>query len=132
MQYLLDTNVVSDFLKGVANVQRRLRATSPDDVAVSTVTVMEIEYGLALDMARARRIGPATRALLASCEVLPLSSEDARSAGRIRATLRRRGKPIGSYDVLIGGCALARGLTMVTANAAEFARIDGLVVESWR
>jgi predicted nucleic acid-binding protein len=53
-------------------------------------------------------------------------------AGQVRAALRRRGRPIGPFDVLLAGCALARGLTLVTANVDELARIDGLSVENWR
>ena len=39
---------------------------------------------------------------------------------------------IGPYDVLLAGCALSRGLVLVTANTDEFARVDGLAVEDWR
>ena len=50
----------------------------------------------------------------------------------VRAALRRRGTPIGPYDVLIAGCAMARGLTLVTANSSEFSRIAGLTLDDWR
>ena len=49
----------------------------------------------------------------------------------MRTTLERIGKPIGAYDVLIAGQALARKLTLVTANAKEFGRVKGLVWEDW-
>lgn len=62
---------------------------------------------------------------------LPFDRADAEHAGRIRADLMRRGTPIGPYDTLIAGQALARGLVVVTANAREFARIDGLRIENW-
>lgn len=39
---------------------------------------------------------------------------------------------VGPYDVLLAGCALARGLTLVSANRAEFGRIAGLATEDWR
>lgn len=58
--------------------------------------------------------------------ILDLDREDARAAGEIGADLARRGAPIGPYDVLIAGQALARGLPLVTNNAAEFERIAGL------
>ena len=132
MRYLLDTNVVSDFVRGHAEVARRLKATPPGQIAVSTITVMEIEYGLALEPARARRIATVLDAVLGAVRILPFSRADARSAGVVRAALRAKGRPIGPYDVLLAGCALARGLTLVTANTRELERVDGLAVEDWR
>src|SRR5665648_1134047 len=63
--------------------------------------------------------------------VVELSREDAREAGRIRAHLAAAGRPIGPFDVLIAGQAVARGLTLVTGNIGEFARVDGLAIQDW-
>ena len=49
----------------------------------------------------------------------------------MRAQLERVGQPIGAYDALIAGQAVRRGLTLVTANAREFERVDGLMCEDW-
>jgi tRNA(fMet)-specific endonuclease VapC len=130
LAYLLDTNVLSDFVRGNSSVRRRLIATPIEQLSCSSVTVMEVTYGLAL--APAQRIRPAIEALFKSIQLLPLTVEDARAAGTIRAALRRRGMPIGPYDVLLAGCALARGLTLITANLRELGRVAGLSVESWR
>jgi tRNA(fMet)-specific endonuclease VapC len=64
--------------------------------------------------------------------VLELDKEDARQAGAIRALLDSRGTPIGPYDVLIAGQAVARNLTLVTHNTQEFGRIPGLRFEDWQ
>lgn len=132
MKYLLDTNVLSDFIRGEPGVNTRLKATSPSDVAISTITLMELEYGLALDPRRGKRLAPLVRDIVESVEVLPFGPEDARAAAGVRAALRKRGRPIGPYDVLLAGSALSRGLVFVTANSREFARVSGLVSESWR
>ena len=63
--------------------------------------------------------------------VLDFDREDARRAGELRAQLSVAGTPIGPYDVLIAGQALARGLTLVTHNTREFGRIAGLKFEDW-
>jgi tRNA(fMet)-specific endonuclease VapC len=68
------------------------------------------------------------RALLTDWQELPFEREDANAAPAIRAALGRRGTPIGPYDVMIGGTALRRGLTLVTSKGDEFERIGGLVV----
>lgn len=71
------------------------------------------------------------RLLFTDLEILDLEREDARAAGEIRAELARRGTPIGPYDVLIAGQAMARGLPLVTNNTAEFERVAGLRLEDW-
>jgi tRNA(fMet)-specific endonuclease VapC len=131
-EYLLDTNVLSDFVRGEPGVTARLRATSPDSIAISTITLMEVEYGLALDPRRARGIAAVVHDLVSSMELLPFSREDARAAASVRAALKKRGRPIGPYDVLLAGAALARGRSFVTANTREFERVSGLTLECWR
>jgi tRNA(fMet)-specific endonuclease VapC len=132
MRYLLDTTVVSDFTRGVPAVLERLKAVSKEEVSICTVTAMEIEYGLILNPARARKIEPMIRSLLQDIQVFPYEPEDAASTAAVRAALTKRRTPIGPYDVMIAGTALRRGLVMVTSNAGEFARIHGLIVEDWR
>jgi tRNA(fMet)-specific endonuclease VapC len=131
-RYLLDTNVISDFVRGERKVHARIKSARPDVLALSSITVMEIEYGLALQSTRARRLRPMLEALMGSLSVLSFTVADAGAAATARAALRRRGRPIGPYYVLLAGCALSRGLVLVTANTDEFARVDGLVVEDWR
>ncbi len=132
MKYLLDTCIVSDFVKGQPNVLAWIKATLPSQIAVSVVTRMEIEFGLLLNPERARKLAPVMDAFLGSITTLPLTEADAQAAAGIRAALQRQGQPIGAYDVLIAGCGLARGLIVVTANTGEFNRVSGLVVENWR
>ncbi len=132
MRYLLDTTVVRDFTRGVPEVLSRLKATSRFDTAICTVTAMEIEYGLMLNPARARKIEPMIRSLLRDLQLFAYEPEDATATAAVRTALAKRGTPIGPYDVMIAGTALRRGLIMVTSNGDEFARIDGLIVEDWR
>ena len=63
--------------------------------------------------------------------MLEFDEDDARCAGEIRDLLRRAGTPIGPYDTLIAGQALARDLTLVTHNTREFSRVSGLRLEDW-
>ena len=65
-------------------------------------------------------------------EVLAFDNEDARRSAELRATLAASGTPIGPFDVLIAGQAQERGLTLVTHNTGEFARVTDLVAEDWQ
>ena len=132
MKYLLDTNVLSDFARGEQAVMARIRQEAPMQLAVSVITEMEVEYGLARNPGLAPRVREAMRVLLASLSVLPFEREDARVAAQLRANRTIQGTPIGAYDLLLAACALRRGLKIVTHNAREFLRVGGLALEDWR
>lgn len=132
MRYLLDTCVISDFIKGDVGTTTRLKQTPPIDIAISAITVMELRYGLALNPQRVQKIEPAIASLLSSVTVLPFGTVEAEQAAQIRAALKSQGQPIGAYDVLIAATALQLRLIMVTANQREFKRIPGLQTENWR
>ncbi len=132
MRYLLDTCTVSDFVKGQPGVLERTKATAPGLIAVSALTRMEIDYGLALHPARARVLAPMLDAFFSVVTTLAFDAADARASAAIRAALKVKGQPIGAYDALIAGTGLARGLVVVTSNIGEFSRIGGLQVEDWR
>ena len=131
MKFLLDTNVLSDFARGERVVMARLRQEAPPQLAVSAITEMEVEYGLARNPNVAPRVREAMRMLLSTIAVLPFEREDARVAAQLRASLNSRSTPIGAYDLLLAACALRRGLKIVTHNAREFAQVGGLGLEDW-
>ena len=134
MRYLLDTNAcVALINQKPASVRVHFdRALERGgDMLVSSVAVFELWYGVAKSQRQevnARRVEAFFAGPVA---VLPFDEEDARSAGRIRATLESAGKPIGAYDLLIAGQASRHELTLITANAREFGRINGLSWEDW-
>ena len=132
MKYLLDTCTISDFVKGHPNVLARVKATPPNLIAVSVLTRTEVDYGLALNAERARKLAPMLDAFFSTIATLPFDEADAKAAAAIRAALKIMGQPIGAYDVLIAGAGLARGLVVVTSNVGEFKRVSGLQVEDWR
>jgi tRNA(fMet)-specific endonuclease VapC len=132
MKYLLDTCVVSDFIKGEKNTLSKIREISPLEISVSSITVMEIYYGLALNPLRAKKIKDLTFKFLDAINFLTFNKKDAEQAAIIRALLKEQGTPIGPYDVLLAGTALNHELILVTANTKEFNRIPNLQIENWR
>ena len=132
MKYLLDICTISDFVKGQASVMARIKSIPPNLIAVSSVSRMEVDYGLALNTERARKLVPVLEAFFSAIATLAFDEVDALAAAGIRAALKTRGQPIGAYDLLIAGTGLARGLVVVTANVGEFQRVGGLQVENWR
>lgn len=127
MKYLLDSNFVIALLKDHPESWRRLDEHPIADVVVSSIVVHELYFG-AFKSRSDRNLRVIERLRFA---VLAFDENDALIAGRIRADLAAAGTPIGPYDTLIAGQALARSLTLVTRNTREFRRVEGLLVEDW-
>lgn len=129
MRYFLDANVVIALLNDAASqLARRARQKKPGDIAISAIVAQELFYG-AFKSRRARQNVALIDAL--QFAVLEFDREDARRAGEVRALLAAKGMPIGPYDLLIAGQAIARAMILVTHNTREFARVPGLRIEDW-
>ncbi len=132
MGYLLDTCAVSDFVKGEKNTLIKIKSIFPSEIFVSSLTVMEIKYGLAINPGKAVKIKSLIETFLSSATVLNFSSQEAEKAAEIRSILKVLGSPIGAYDVLIAATALSHNLIIVTANVREFQRVPNLQIQNWR
>jgi tRNA(fMet)-specific endonuclease VapC len=129
--WLLDTNICVYLIKKKPErVLQHLRALDVSTVGVSSITVAELQYGVAKST-RPEQNALALAALLAPLDVLAFDDGAAAAYGEVRAALERAGTPIGSMDLLIAAHARALGRTIVTNNAREFSRVAGLKVENW-
>jgi len=130
MRYMLDTNILIFLIK-----KRPLEVLSQfarhplSDVCISTMTVAEMEFGVARSASTKNRL-----ALDGWLQLLATPAFDeaaAQAYGRLRATLAQRGTPIGPLDTLIAAHALSLDATLVSNNVREFSRVPGLRVEDW-
>lgn len=128
--FVLDTNSLIYFFKGLGAVGERMLATPPGELALPSVVLYELETGLAKSSAPVRRRRQLTE-LLEVLPVLPFGVEEARASAHLRAAVERAGRPLGPIDVLIAGTAVAHRATLVTRNVEEFGRVPGLTVENW-
>ncbi len=132
MKYLLDTNACIQSIRkrGSILVKRRLGVQLPSDIVVCSVVVGELCYGAAKSQ------NPATEharvdAFLAPYRSLPFDDAVARRYAELRALLESQGRPIADLDLIIAATALVHGLTLVTHNTSDFARVPGLILEDW-
>lgn len=128
--FLLDTNTLIYFFKGQGRVADHLLATPPREIAIPAVALFELETGLCKSNSPEKRRRQ-LHALVELVTVIPFGVREAEAAATIRAALEQLGQPIGPYDVLIAGTALAHNGTLVTRNLAEFSRIEGLLLVDW-
>jgi len=125
---LIDTEMLVDLERGVANPEVE-GAIGDEDRAISVITVSELLHGVhrATGAIRIRR-NAFVEHLLAELEAIPITEGIARVHAEVWAQLAQRGELIGAHDLWIGATALAHGLAVATANAADFNRIPGLRV----
>lgn len=134
MNYLLDTNVCIAIINNRPLQVRTCleHATASGAVVyISSVVAYELWYGAAKSARPEFNRQRLAAFFSGPFDVVDFDGDDAQTAGRIRATLEAGGTPIGAYDLLIGGQALQRGLTLVTANFGAFSQIARLAWEDW-
>ena len=129
MRYLLDTNACIALLNKTSRpLMARVRRHEPADIGLPAPVAYELYYGAWKSRQTSRNLDLLDRM---GFEIVPFDASDARVAGAVRSRLEAIGRPIGPYDLLIAGQALARGLVLVTANSREFRRVEGLHCEDW-
>ncbi len=131
MTYLLDTNTCIYVInKKPSSVIRRIQTREPEEIAISTITQAELEYGIARSKYPERnRI--ALVEFLFPFFLLDFDQMAAAQYGQIRALLEAKGRPIGPMDMLLAAQAKSRDLVLVTNNEKEFGKVEGLKIENW-
>jgi tRNA(fMet)-specific endonuclease VapC len=131
--YLLDTNIcVFVMNERPPQVRARMAAMTATGkkLAISSVTFHELQYGIANSVQKAQNQKRLDR-FVAGLDVLDFGQTAAARAADQRARLKKLGQPIGPYDLLIAGHALALNAVLVTNNTGEFGRVAGLTIEDW-
>jgi tRNA(fMet)-specific endonuclease VapC len=130
MRYLLDTNVVSDLVRNPqGKVAQRIGKIGETQVCTSIIVSAELRYGAAKKASP--KLSAQLESVLGALQVLPFEAPADAIYGVLRTRLERAGRPIGANDLLIAAQALSLGLTIVTDNEKEFARVDDLRRENW-
>ena len=130
LTYLLDTNVLSDLVRNPqGEVTAQIAKAGEDSICTSIVVAAELRYGAA--KSNSAKLAERIDLILSTLEILPLETPADFQYAAIRHHLTRQGTTIGPNELLIAAHALAKGLTVVTANVREFSRVPGLKVENW-
>jgi tRNA(fMet)-specific endonuclease VapC len=131
MKYFLDTNICIYIInKRPAELIKKITQLEPYEIGISAIVVSELEYGVAKS-SRPEQNQKRLDGFLRPFQIAPYDHAAARVYGRIRATLERKGEPIGREDLLIAAHALANNGILVTNNEREFLRVPDLQVENW-
>lgn len=128
-RYMLDTNTVSHFIKGISNVRNRIISVPMSSLTISAITEGELLFGVA-KKPEAKQLSLVVHELLIRVDVLPWDSTAAACYGTLRAKLQKKGKMLGNLDLLIAAHALSLGIILITSDRT-FNQVDGLKIEDW-
>ena len=130
MKWMLDTDTCIAIIKKHPVALKKLRGKSIGQVGLSSITLGELAFG-ADKSSRPNDAHVALSEFLLALEMAAFDDHAAMRYGEVRASLARRGKPIGPLDTLIASHAHALDVILVTHNTREFAQIEDLRLEDW-
>ena len=129
--YMLDTNTCIHLIKRLPDpMRKRLSSLSVDKVGISSIVAAELWYGVALSQKK-KQNEIALSDFLNYVVVLDWPFDASPIYAKIRATLKKKGTPIGAMDLLIASHAVFLNAVLVTDNTREFQRVPDLKIENW-
>ena len=138
MNYLLDTNVVSEWTKPRPDpgVVTWLEETDEDRIFISVITLAELRHGVERlpSGARRKRLDAwLTDQLPLRFEqrIVAIDTEIADTCGRVIAHADAEGRPVGSMDAFLAATARQHDLTLVTRNVADFKALGIRLLNPW-
>ncbi len=132
IHYLLDTSVYCQPLRPhpSTTVQTRWQSCKDSQLAISSISVAELEYGLFSK--GSERLWTAYKAILSGRLVtLDFTASVASVFGEMKAKQAKSGQIVDDFDLAIAATAKASGLTVATLNVRHFQRVLGLDWEDW-
>jgi tRNA(fMet)-specific endonuclease VapC len=132
-RYLLDTNVAGDLIQKRGNVPDRARDARRrgGHIGICVPVLAELYYGVEFSSSRERNLQRLRRAL-SGLTIWPFDEAAAAEFGRLRAELRRLGRPMQVIDIMVAAIALRLGNCTVVSADSDLAAVPGLPVESWK
>lgn len=128
---MLDTNICIYIIKNKPqSVLDELKKCNVGDIILSSITVSELIYGAYKSQFVEKNL-KAIEHFLIPFDVAEYDYKAALEYGKLRASLEKKGQPIGSLDMLIAAHAKSLDVALVTNNMKEFERVEGLEVENW-
>jgi tRNA(fMet)-specific endonuclease VapC len=131
-RYLLDTNMAGKLIEKRGNVPDRVREARRKGgrIGISIAVLAELYYGVEFSSSRDKNLGKLRRAR-SGLTIWPFDERAAAEFGRLRAELRRLGRPMQVIDIMIAASAFSVGNCTVVSADTDLAAVPGLTVENW-
>lgn len=127
ISYLVDTDWVIDHFNKVAEITQKLRELKPNGIALSIISLAELYEGVyySKDRTKAEKT---LKTFLHGFPVLGIDEEICKIFGKERGKLRRQGKIVSDFDLLIGSTCLHYNLAILTNNRRHYEMVEGLSI----
>lgn len=129
--YLLDTNIISYWMRGDRSVIERIKKHAPAHLFLSTITLAEILYGIEKSSVKKKERQFKINQITSMLGICAFDEAAAFEYAVIRTQLEKEGRIISERDTQIASIAMANKLIIVTHNVKEFGRVEKLNVEDW-
>ncbi|MCD6318714.1 type II toxin-antitoxin system VapC family toxin [Candidatus Aerophobetes bacterium] len=129
MKYLIDTDWVIDHLSGIEKIKKKLEELAPEGLALSIVSLAELYEGVFYSR-NPEKSEKTLKEFLPGISILGIDEETCRIFGKERGRLRKKGKIIGDFDLLIASTCLHYNLMLLTNNIDHFKRVENLKIIS--
>lgn len=131
--YLLDTNIISEFVKKKPNKNLidKVGAVPSASLYTASICVTELRYGALRMAGRADLWGNIEQRIISKLTILDFTYREANKAADVLRDLHVADEPVGIEDVMISAIALTNSLVVVSANTKHFSRIADLQLENW-
>lgn len=127
MDYLIDTDIIIDFLKNQNNSVAFFTKIADYPIKISVINQIEIEYGIQKSVHPQKRKKEFQDFLDSfSIIILPVDSIVAKEFIKIKIDLENKKTPLADFDLLIAASAIANNLKLATRNTGHFQRINSL------
>lgn len=130
MKYILDSDTIIYYLKGMPKVIQHLENVSLDLLNTSIITHAELHFG-ALNSTHKKRNLDVIQAFLSKIPIIPFCEKASQVFAEHKALLKKNGTIIADMDLMIASICLHNQMTLVTNNIKHFARINKLKIENW-
>ncbi|MFN2430251.1 MAG: type II toxin-antitoxin system VapC family toxin [Cryomorphaceae bacterium] len=128
-EYLLDTNICIFYMKGLYDLKAKFQNVNSENCLISEITLAELKFGVE-SSEKIEKNQMALNNFLTNIKIIPIFQAIDYYA-KEKSRLRRSGKIVDDFDLLIGATAVTFGLKMVTNNTNHFDRIKGIELEDW-
>ncbi|HEY8782199.1 MAG TPA: PIN domain-containing protein [Mucilaginibacter sp.] len=128
-QYLLDTNIYIYLFKGLFDLTEKIETIGTDNFFISEITIAELKFG-AENSDFPEKNAKKIIQIQQQFTIIPIfNSLDVYA--KEKARLKKAGRILDDFDLLIGATAISNNLTLVTRNVSDFDRLNGIEIENW-
>ena len=132
-QYLLDTNICVHYLKGEFDLRNKIAKIGYKSCYISEITLAELLYGV--ENSSPEKHATNLRNFQSLKDIfegrIVLIGDCFKEYAKQKVALKRKGRIVGEFDMIIGATSLVKSLTLVTRNTKDFINMGNIKLENW-